>query len=60
MVLKNDLYLWKIDYDSIRSDFPFILSKEADFINIFLTFDMQNRILKDVGILFNRKFYDNI
>lgn len=60
MVLKNDAYLWKIDYDSIRSDFPFILSKEADFINIFLTFDMQNRILKDDGILFNRKFYDNI
>lgn len=60
MILKNDVYFWKIDYDSIRSDFPFVLSEEADFINIFLTFDMSNRILKDLGIIWNRKFYDNI
>ena len=52
MILKNDLYLWKIDYDSIRSDFPFVLSEEADFINIFLTFDMSNRILKDLEIVY--------
>jgi len=58
MVLKNDLYLWKIDYNELN--WPFRLSYEPDFINTFLTFDMQNRILKDIGIFWDRKFYDSI
>ncbi len=60
MVLKNDLYLWKINYNSTCQDFPFTISETTDFINIFLTFDMHNRILKDLGIIWDRKFYDNI
>ncbi len=54
MFLKNDLYLWKIDFNNNNM----IWLEESDFINIFLTFDMLNKITKDKEILFNRNFYD--
>ena len=56
MILKNDVYFWKIDFN----DNNMIWSETSNFINIFLTFDIQNMILKDLEIIWNRKFYDNI
>lgn len=60
MILKNENYFWKIDYGLLISDLSFSLSDEPDFIEIFLTFDMLNNIMNDLGILYNRRFYDNI
>ena len=60
MILKNENYFWKIDFDPDVTTWPFRLSDEADFINIFLTFDMQNKITKDNGILYRTMFYDSI
>lgn len=60
MILKNENYFWKIDYELLIPDISFSVSDEPDFIEIFLTFDMLNNIMKDLGILYNRKFYDNI
>ena len=56
MILKNGAYFWKIDFN----DNNMIWSETSNFINIFLTFDIQNMILKDLEIIWNRKFYDNI
>lgn len=60
MILKNDVYFWKIDYELLKTDIPFSVSDEPDFIEIFLTFDMLNNIMKDIGILYRKNFYDII
>lgn len=60
MILKNEHYFWKIDYELLIPDISFSVSDEPDFIEIFLTFDMLNNIMKDIGIPFNRRFYDSM
>lgn len=59
MILKTDRYIWKINRDGYKSKFPYMFG-DIDFENVFIAYDMYNRILKDLGIVWDRKFYDSI
>jgi len=58
MILKNEYFFWKINYKSLRKDWPYFILNQPNFINTFLIFDDNNKIMKLYEHRFCPRFYD--